>query len=132
VTRSYFKICPSSELKNEFAFFLVLTFVYFLRQEFTEPIYNGTADGTGKPVSDPPRELSVGRRPTKAYDAIINRERRSPKPMLPPEQVLLFNIITVILLTLTFLAFPAEYAAYSVAFCFRPIFFRLVLSCQIS
>jgi hypothetical protein len=52
--------------------------------------------------------------------------------MLPPEQVLLFNIITVILLMLTFLAFPAEYAAYSVAFCFRPIFSWFVLSYQIS
>jgi hypothetical protein len=54
--------------------------------------------------------------------------------MLPPEQVSLFKIIHCYCDMLTFLhvAFPAEYAAYSAAFCFRPIFSRFVRPYQIS
>jgi len=56
-------------------------------REFAEPAKSETADGTGKPVSDAPREVTLRKRPSKAYDAIHDRTKRSAQPLLPPEQV---------------------------------------------
>ena len=61
-------------------------------QEFAEPAKSETADGTGKPVSDAPREVTMRKRPSKAYDAIHDRTSRSAQPLLPPEQVKLVLI----------------------------------------